>query len=276
MSYTKLEYANNVIKISEFQFKPLSMEQPTYYRKVKAKRGESHFYLENKRLYNYRVKSYVEFLGLANFKAGDKFITLTFDPKKGIDPQNLDACNAKKNMFIRRLRKSWPLARYFGVIEFQQNGNIHYHMVTNIQYFNIKHLQRIWPYGHCKIQKVVGLSHVLYLVKYTVKSLEDKRLFLRRRFFSSNNLFRPQTLSDGVDKQLALDRLSLYKPMQDYVVDKPTSWVGRIHRRLYLLKDRIVTDSTQKDFIPVGAVLKKNFKSTQLPLGVNGGSNVFE
>ncbi len=60
------------------------------------------------------------------------FITLTFNE----NINNLDKANYEFNKFCRKVRRVFPNFSYIGVIEFQKNERIHYHLITNIDYNN--------------------------------------------------------------------------------------------------------------------------------------------
>lgn len=125
-------------------------------------------------------------------------LTLTF--KENIT----DLTTAHKNFmkFIQKFntllfgRKNTKL-KYAGVIEFQERGAIHYHLIL----FNMPYIEQS---VYSKIRKIWGLENRFklelvrspygttnYLSKYLVKSLGDERLKNRRKILASQHLKRP-------------------------------------------------------------------------------------
>ena len=93
--------------------------------------------LENK-LRNYcntnqRRRDTIRRLACCNFNNKyDKFLTLTFADNM----TDIKECNLLFKNFIKRLKYQYDLhnLKYLAVIEFQQRGAVHYHVLLNIPY----------------------------------------------------------------------------------------------------------------------------------------------
>ena len=99
---------------------------------------------------------------IASNKDLDKFITLTY-------AESVDMEESKKQLayFFTKLRRKQEGLKYLWVLEFQENGKIHYHILTNLaikidtnkykKSENHKKIERefaaeFWPYGFVDIR----------------------------------------------------------------------------------------------------------------------------
>lgn len=122
-----------------------------------------------------------------------KFFTLTFRE----NVQDIKYANSEFKKFRQRLsRHIWNEPnglRYVAVIEFQERGAIHYHMVTfNMPYVPHADLERIWGHGFVKINAIDDVDKVgAYVTKYMTKDNDDDRLRGEKCYFSSRGLIKP-------------------------------------------------------------------------------------
>jgi hypothetical protein len=129
-----------------------------------------------------------------------KFLTLTF----GDHITDIDVAMREFTLSIKRLNyalcKSKKAAiKYLGVIEFQKNGRVHFHVI----FFNMPYVDRIidvfnevWGKGHMVIRAVDHVKDVgLYISKYMTKA-DDVRLEGRKRYFTSRGLLGMRKISD--------------------------------------------------------------------------------
>jgi uncharacterized protein YfkK (UPF0435 family) len=114
-----------------------------------------------------KVKTYHNAL-IFNFKIN--FITLTL-PSKQLKCTS-ETTNELLNQFITEIRAKFNVVNYVWRLEFQKNGNVHYHIVTDT-YIDFFHLRSIWnriiaKHGYIKAyqDKMNGLTlldyHKLY------------------------------------------------------------------------------------------------------------------
>lgn len=154
----------------------------------------------------------------------DKFITLTYSETVSME-------DSKKHLayFFTKLRRKQDGLKYLWVLEFQGNGNIHYHILTNldIKIDAVKHRKserhkeverefasEFWKHGFVDIRdlKAEGNTNVArYLTAYITKDMLDKDLKSARVFgYSRNTLDKPITtkvLETAIKNQEELLRL---------------------------------------------------------------------
>lgn len=142
----------------------------------------------NKKNTNKAIKE-VKSLIASNYCTDNKkanFFTFTFN-----ENVSKEQAKNKLKLFNKKLKYHYKYsAKYVGVSEFQQNGNIHLHIV----YFGfpvIPHdiLKKIWSYGSIYIKTIENSENSFNnIAKYMLK---DKLNNSRRFFTSKNNLKRP-------------------------------------------------------------------------------------
>ena len=80
-----------------------------------------------------RSKLECQRLAKANISSWKTFITLTFDPEKvKIPVDNIINANKIFHSFITKVRRVKKDFKYICVPEFQKNGRVHYHLLSNV------------------------------------------------------------------------------------------------------------------------------------------------
>lgn len=139
-----------------------------------------------------RAKTRVRNLANANPQL-NKFFTLTF----GENLTDLKAGNKIFNNFVKRVNRYLdkihkPHMEYIAVVEFQERGAIHYHLLCNLPYIKKNELTSIWGQGHIKINRINNIDNVgAYVTKYMTADNEDERLIGNRSYFTSQGLKQP-------------------------------------------------------------------------------------
>lgn len=154
-----------------------------------------------------RSKMSLQRLIKANEEKFKVFITLTFEENMA----DIKQANKLLSKFLNNMKN-----RYFSdlcyicIPEFQKRGAIHYHLITNIDYDNLKLFSQeekkiwdrrkskwqifktcfYWKYGYSSVIKLENINIVGYLSKYMTKDI-DNRLFGFRRYTYSQNLIHP-------------------------------------------------------------------------------------
>lgn len=130
-----------------------------------------------------------------NIEEDSKFLTLTFKD----NVVDLDYANNEFKKFIMRLNYNFKIkVKYSCVIEFQQRGAIHYHVILyNLRgKIDLSKLTCIWGHGFIKLNKIKGVDNVgAYVCKYMTKT-DDKRLEGRKMYFNSRNLNKPVEIKE--------------------------------------------------------------------------------
>lgn len=131
----------------------------------------------------------------ANYKDNFCMLTLTFKPTN-----DFDTCRSKFNLFWKSLKRCKKLVevdlRYVGAIEFQQNGNVHFHILCSIPKQFKSLLKMKWKYGglHYEYSKDTA-EDSLKIASYLNKGIHDDRLpFGKKRFLGGRGLDRPVIL----------------------------------------------------------------------------------
>ncbi len=162
-----------------------------------------------------------------------KFVTLTFkdlvtDVKKA---------NYEFKKFIKRLNyKLGYKVKYVTVIEFQQRGAIHYHVVFfNLIYMNSNDLADLWKNGFIKINAIDDCDNVgAYVSKYMTKDNDEDKLRGEKCYFSSRGLFKPVEIKDKKKIDDLVGRLSDEKLVYENSFDN--DYTGNIIYKQYNLK----------------------------------------
>lgn len=152
-----------------------------------------------------RARSRVRRLACANPQL-NKFFTLTFaDNVTDLKYANNQFCCFIKrlNRYLTKMHKD--KVQYIAVVEFQERGAVHYHLLCNLPYISANKLQEIWQNGFVKINKIDDVDNVgAYVTKYMSKDNEDERLVGNRCYFTSQGLQEPTTIEEnGVENTIA-------------------------------------------------------------------------
>lgn len=200
-----------------------------------------------------RVRSnMIRRLACANFNNKSTFVTLTFDDSKvRHDIHNVIECNKVFKLFIMRLKYYLKSIftnldfKYLSVIEFQDKNDrraVHYHLLLNVPYVDIKDLEDIWGMGYCFIEKINHVDNVgAYLIKYMTKDNNDERLMGKPAYLRSHNLVEPvEVISiDDVFKQsseyVKIDSV-ISNSISIYEADYETEFMGKCHYAQYNLE----------------------------------------
>lgn len=155
----------------------------------------------------------------------NKFLTLTFEE----NITDLDYSNNEFKKWVKRVnyhcfntKKS--VMKYVAVIEFQKRGAIHYHVLCNLPFVDIKKFQDIWGHGFVKLNRIKGDKKRFgtsecdnvgaYVCKYMTKDNDDPRLKERKSYLMSRNLDKPIEINVGInEKDILQDVYGLPDPM---------------------------------------------------------------
>ena len=143
---------------------------------------------------NQRRRDKIRRLACTNFNNKyDKFLTLTFAENK----TNIEECNLLFKNFIKRLKYAYDLKslKYLAVIEFQERGAVHYHVLLNIPYIPHKELQELWGNGFVFVNAIKHVDNLgAYILKYMTKDNNDTRLMGKKAYLTSRNLKQIETI----------------------------------------------------------------------------------
>lgn len=138
-----------------------------------------------------KARGMIRRLCLANFDNHSKFVTLTFAENM----TDIDKANRLFKQFIQRMRYRYGSFKYVAVIEFQDRGAVHYHMMSDLPYIPKDELAAIWRHGFVRINDISSVDNVgAYMVKYMMKDVHDVRLKGRKAYLTSRGLEKPVEL----------------------------------------------------------------------------------
>jgi hypothetical protein len=132
----------------------------------------------------------------------DKFITFTFK-KNEIETRDVQMANKEFGTFMKRLnrynkKRGHGKVEYVCVVEYQQRGVVHYHVLSNIKYIRHEDLKDLWGHGNVDIKRIDKVDNVgAYVVKYIQKGNHDIRLRGEKAFFTSQQLKKPIEIADA-------------------------------------------------------------------------------
>lgn len=196
LSGKKVLISGNVIEIYEYQKPILYDHKNDNTKKVERpkniKEGEEK--AENKKKAVTTARNKIRRLANENFKSDyDKFITITF--KENI--QNLSYTNKEFRLFIMRLKRRYGNFRYLAVMEKQERGAIHYHLIMDYQpKMDFEELRTLFPMGTVNVQCVRDkeIDNVgAYLIKYVTKDLSIAENS-QKNYLCSKGLAKPKTI----------------------------------------------------------------------------------
>lgn len=154
----------------------------------------------------------------------DKFFTLTFAENM----TNQEETNRLFRSFIKKLSykifKKESGLKYVCVVERQQRGAIHYHLVVfNMPFVPVEELSDVWGHGFVRINTIEGNDNVgAYVVKYMGKTAEmdaekSAKEKNKKLYFTSRGLDKPSEFSDGTKKGKEMIE-TFTKEMENFMV----------------------------------------------------------
>lgn len=167
------------------------------------------------------------------------FLTLTFED----NIQDLKLANRIFSKFLQRfnykltnIKKAY--LQYIGVVEFQQRGAIHYHVIIfNLPYIRktvYKTIRELWGKGRIDLKMVKRTKTLVsYLSKYMIKESESGKLSGKKRYFTSRKIKRPIILTEPYHV------LTIIGSLHDRLIYEKifkTGFIGDVEYKEFLLK----------------------------------------
>lgn len=176
-------YSGNILEVENY---PITLRERGHSRKRKQKESIP----KQKNLNDKNSKKYLSRLLNVNFTDRDYFATLGYTDFKR--PCSYERAIKDFDNFLKRLRRflknnNKPELKYIYVIEYDDDINIHFHMVLNGE-IEIEELERIWGNGNVEVSRLKS-NELGYeeLAKYITKDPKGKR-----RWSPSRNLKKPK------------------------------------------------------------------------------------
>ena len=152
-------------------------------KRIVTEREKDAHYMRRQKAKAEDVKRLME-INFENFRS--TFVTLTFSKQ----PADLKEANKCIRNFIRFLKKRYYDLRYLAVVESNDYGNFHYHLVLNVVYDTMleKDIRKAWKHGiEVEIKEVYDIEGLAgYITKQFTK--RDGVLYGKKRCLHSKEL----------------------------------------------------------------------------------------
>lgn len=177
---------------------------------------------ENRKKVAQRACAHVRNMINANSQL-NKFLTLTF-------AQNITDIKFARyefEKFIKRLKTKFKRFQYIVVIEFQERGAIHFHLLCNIPYIDVNKLSKIWRHGFIKLNRIDNVDNVgAYVTKYMTKDNIDERLIGKKCYSMSKGLNKYREYTDEAAVTEILENVESVKRI--YTSEFENEYYGKI------------------------------------------------
>jgi len=149
--------------------------------------------------------------------------------------EDMNKANREFKKFIQRLKYHYGDFKYLAVVEFQDRGAIHYHMLADFCYIEQKELGKIWGNGFVWINNLLKANNGkpvdnigAYIVKYMNKDTLDERLMGKKSYFTSKYLKRPEIIYEDLCLRDCFEKYNLdgnYQVFHNSFLSKENGWV---------------------------------------------------
>lgn len=187
-------------------------------------------------------------LALMNFGSNDKFITLTFDPKKFTQKElvNLHFVDEEFKKFIKRFNYRFKTKlKYIAVREKHKNGRFHFHFLCDWDYHfkseeEIREYERllgeqVWKHGFVDIKQIDHVDNVgAYMVKYMMKNFAYELFKGKKCYLCSRGLERPLVYTD-YNADLIIEQYGLSIKKEVFTNCYESEYLGKITYKEYNL-----------------------------------------
>lgn len=219
----RLIRAGNVIELYEYE-KPV-LRGGTFSRKGRANAPytSDETKLDNRTKTAARARRHVRRVINANPQL-NKFLTLTYAENM----TDIDLAHKGLDIFIKRLKRIFPRFAYVCVIEFQKRGAVHFHLLCNLPFVDVKALATVWGHGFIKLNRIDNVDNVgAYVTKYMTKESMDERLIGYRSYSMSRGLNHPQEVTN--EEQINEELNALENVTRVYSAEFESEYYGTVH-----------------------------------------------
>jgi hypothetical protein len=253
--YRKIIVTNHVIEVYEYEKMPYGSEaqkndayDALNLEDVKHNRDDDRAGERRKQTVR-DARNTTRRLALKNFESGDKFLTLTFDPKKFTEEQLRDVAFTDDlfKKFIMRFNYRFKIKlKYIAVREFHKSGRIHYHMICDWK----KELifedeirenesflgEKVWKHGFVDIKQLNHVDNVgAYIIKYMTKNVAIEFFRGKKVYLCSKGLERPFVYR-GAEAQTIIDYYDLGTKKEVFTNSYESEYLGNITYTEYNLR----------------------------------------
>ncbi len=158
----------------------------------------------------------------------NKFLTLTFADNLS----DLSVTNPMFNKFIKRITYRYKDFQYLVVPEFQKRGAVHYHLLCNLPFIDVKELAKIWGHGFIRLNRIDNVQNVgAYISKYLSKELFNEKLAGKKKYFRSSKLKKPTEFVGELAVKYAQKLEEQMTP--EFEKEFISDYVGKVKYRVY-------------------------------------------
>lgn len=255
-TYKKVIVTNHVIEVYEYEKMPGGKEfdinndnyDPFDLENTKLElRGDRT--LERRQQTVRDARNTTRRLALMNFTSGDKFLTLTFDPKRFEEDQlrDVEFTDIHFKNFIKRFNYKFGIKlKYIAVREFHKSGRLHYHLICDwkqnlIFEDEIKEFERllgekVWKNGFVDIKQLDHVDNVgAYIIKYMTKNVAIEFFKGKKIYLCSKGLERPFVYRDHEAEQI-INAYELETKKEVFTNSYESDYLGTIVYKEYNLK----------------------------------------
>lgn len=237
-SYKKLIISGNVVELYEYQYPLVKGMLNKKVGRGNSKNTDSITKAENRKKTQYRARKQVYRIINSNASEMKKFVTLTF-AENLTDIKKANKCFKtfiqRLNYYLKKINKR--KLKYIAVIEFQERGAIHYHLLCNAPYIENSTLNEIWGNGFVRINNIDDIDNVgAYVTKYMNKDLSDERLQGQKCYLVSKNLDKSIKITD---ENMINSLIPQFEIKREYKTNYTTEYNGDVVYTQYVLKHDI-------------------------------------
>lgn len=251
--YKKVIVSGNVIEVYYYQFPPLngSDNENDDYNALDLENTEVEKIdrVEERRQQTVRdSRNKARRLALSNFKSGDKFLTLTFDPKRfnDSDLRDINFVDDEFKKFMKRFNyRTKQKIKYIAVREFHRSGRLHLHMICDwdkkiLDENENRKLERwlglkVWQNGFVDIKTLDSVDNVgAYLIKYMTKNIAVEFFKGKKIYLSSRGLIQPYEYR-GHEADTLIQTYNLKQKKEVFTNSYDSEYLGKITYKEYNL-----------------------------------------
>lgn len=249
-TYKKVIVTGNVIEVYEYERMPGSKTDksdskdeydPFDFENTKMPEKEERV-LERRSQTLRDARNLTRRLALNNFNNGDKFITLTFDPKKVSDEKqlyDLDFIDKQFKKFIQRFNYRFDTKlKYIAVRESHKSGRLHFHMICDwnkelifedeIREYERLLGEKVWKHGFVDIKSIDHVDNVgAYIIKYMTKSVSIELYKNKKMYLCSKGLERPKVYKD-YEAEKIIEFYNLKQKKEVFTNNYESEYLGKI------------------------------------------------
>ncbi len=174
-----------------------------------------------------------------------KFLTLTYAENM----TDIKTARYDFDKFVKRVKTRHADFQYICVIEFQERGAIHFHLLCNLPYVDVNDLAcNVWGQGFIRLNRIDNVDNVgAYVTKYMTKDGMDGRLVGKKCYTMSKGLNEPITVVDEDEIQAVEENVENVERV--YSTEFESDYFGRITYTQIICSAPVVVERKPKGLL---------------------------